>query len=141
MTNISNMFLTEYWRLEISSRLFYDFIKKTIQHDLAIFNDWHIPFSIVLYSPFQKKWNTGILTYLIIEQLGQIARSKRIWNLAPALQILQKNTENYRPCLYLSNGQVWWLQKSWFKSYIPKCTLSHVLYSSWRHRFGKSWDG
>ena len=54
MTNISNMFLTECWRLETSSRLFYDFIKITIQQDLAIFNGRHIPILIVLYSPFQK---------------------------------------------------------------------------------------
>ena len=38
MTNIFNMFLAECWRLETSSRLFYDFIKMTIQQDLAIFN-------------------------------------------------------------------------------------------------------
>ena len=30
MTNISNMFLAECWRLETSSRPFYDFIKMTI---------------------------------------------------------------------------------------------------------------
>ena len=54
MTNISNMFLAQCWRLETSSRPFYDFIKMTIQQDLAIFNGWHIPFLIVLYSPFQK---------------------------------------------------------------------------------------
>ena len=38
MTNISNMFLAECWRLETSCRPFYDFIKMTIQQDLAIFN-------------------------------------------------------------------------------------------------------
>ena len=54
MTNISNMFLGECLRLENSSRLFYDFIKMTIQQDLSIFNGWHIPFLIALYSPFQK---------------------------------------------------------------------------------------
>ena len=53
MTNISNMFLAECWRLETSSGLFYD-TKMTIQQDLAIFNGWHIPFLIVLYSLFQK---------------------------------------------------------------------------------------
>ena len=42
-------------------------LKMTLQPDLAIFNGWHMPFLIVLYSPFQKKWNTGILTYLVIE--------------------------------------------------------------------------
>ena len=54
MTNISNMFLGECWRLETSFRLFYDFIKMTIQQDLAIFKVLHIPFLIVFYSPFQK---------------------------------------------------------------------------------------
>ena len=54
MTNISNMFLAECWRLETSSRLFYDFIKMAIQQDLAIFNGRHIPMLIVFYSPFQE---------------------------------------------------------------------------------------
>ena len=37
MTKISNMFLAECWRLETSSRLFYDFGKMTIQQDLVTF--------------------------------------------------------------------------------------------------------
>ena len=40
--NSFSMFLAECWRLETSSGPFYDFIKKTIQQDLAIFNGWHI---------------------------------------------------------------------------------------------------
>ena len=98
MTNISNMFLAECWRVETSSRLFYDFIKIKIQQDLAIFNGWHIPFLIVLYSPFQKNETL---------ELGQVAKLRRIWNLAPVLQIVQKVTENYCLSLYLSTGQVW----------------------------------
>ena len=67
MTNISNIFLAECWRLETSCRLFYDFIKMTIQQDLAIFNGWHIPFLIVLHSPFQKNetlesWHNWLLS-------------------------------------------------------------------------------
>ena len=60
--NIFSMFLAECWRLETSSMPFYDFIKVTIQQDLAIFNSWHMPFLIVLYSPFQKMkyWNLDI---------------------------------------------------------------------------------
>ena len=38
MTNTATMFLAECWRLETSSRLFYDFIKMTIQQDMTIFN-------------------------------------------------------------------------------------------------------
>ena len=68
MTNISNMFLAECWRLETSCRLFYDFIKTTIQQDLASLNGLHIPFLIVLYSPFQinetlKSWHIWLLSY------------------------------------------------------------------------------
>ena len=54
MTNIANMFLAESWRPETSTWLFYDFIKITIQQDLAIFNGLHAPFLIFLYSPLQK---------------------------------------------------------------------------------------
>ena len=59
MTKISDMFLAECWRLETSFRLFYDFIKMTIQQDLVILNGCHILFSIVLYSPFQKSETLG----------------------------------------------------------------------------------
>ena len=76
---------------------------------------------------FSKQWDFGILTYLVIEWLRQLAKLKRTWNLAAVLQIVQKITENYCPCLYLSTGQVWWLRELWFKRYIQKSTLSHVL--------------
>ena len=72
MTNISNIILAECWRLKTSSRLFHDFIKITIQQDLAVFNGWHIPFLIVVYSPFQKKFNTGILAYLVMSNWGRL---------------------------------------------------------------------
>ena len=67
MANISNMFLAEFWRLETSSRLFYDFIQMTILQDQAIFNGWHMPFLIVLYSTFQKNeklksWHIWLLS-------------------------------------------------------------------------------
>ena len=59
MKNITDIFFAECWILETSSRLFYDFIKMTIQQDLVIFNGCHILFSIVLYSPFQKNETLG----------------------------------------------------------------------------------
>ena len=52
---------------------------------------------------------------------------KRTWNLVPVLQIIQKILENYCPCLYLAINQVWQLYELYFKRYIYKCTLSHVL--------------
>ena len=53
-----------------------------------------------------------------------------MWNLAPLLQIVQKIPENCCYCLYLSTGQVWWLNGLWFKRYIQKmhpisCTNTH----------------
>ena len=68
MRNISNMFLAQCWRLKTSSKLFYDFTKRTIRRDLAIFIDCHLPFLNVPYSPFQKneKWNLNIIVYLVI---------------------------------------------------------------------------
>ena len=67
MLNISYKFWAEYWRLETSSRLFYDSFKMTIQQDLAIFNGWYLPFLNVSYSPFQKNatlesWNNWLLS-------------------------------------------------------------------------------
>ena len=51
MTDISNMFFGQFWRLETSSKPFYDFIKMT--QDLAFFDSWHLVL-IVPYSPSQK---------------------------------------------------------------------------------------
>ena len=61
-------------------------------------------FKFALFT-FSKKWNTRILTWLIIKWLEQVAKLKRTWNLASVLQIVQKIPENYWPCLYLSTGQ------------------------------------
>ena len=41
MTNISNMFLAEGWRLETRSSSFFDFIKLTIKRDQVIYNSDH----------------------------------------------------------------------------------------------------
>ena len=54
MTNIFNMFLAQCWKLETSSRPFYDFIKMTISQDQAIVNSGHLSFLTVPYSPSQK---------------------------------------------------------------------------------------
>ena len=60
MTNISNMFLAHCWRLETSSRPFYDFIKMKIKRDLVICNSQHLLFLIVTFSKKIKLWNLGI---------------------------------------------------------------------------------
>ena len=47
LTNICNMFLAQCWKLETSSRRFYDFIKVTILRCLAIFDTWYLSFLIL----------------------------------------------------------------------------------------------
>ena len=54
----------------------------------------------------------------------QVTKLKRNWNLTVAHRIVQKISKNYCPCLYLSIGQVWWLNELWFKKYIQKYTVS-----------------
>ena len=56
--------------------------------------------------------------------------SQHLWETLPVLQIVQKITESYCPCSYLSIDQVWWRHELWFKSYIQKmylvsCTYAH----------------
>ena len=68
MTNIFSMFLAECWSLETSSRLFYDFIKMTLQQDLANFL-WltYAIFICPLFNFSTTTKNFGILPYLVIE--------------------------------------------------------------------------
>ena len=59
--------------------------------------------------------------------MKEVAKLKRTLNLAPVLQIFQKILENYCPWLYLLIGQVWWLNELWFRRYIQRWALSHVI--------------
>ena len=59
--------------------------------------------------------------------MEQVATLNRTWNLVPVLQLDQKISEKYCSCLYLLIDQVWWVNELWFKRYIQKCFLSHVL--------------
>ena len=57
------------------SRLFYDFIKVTIQ-DLTIFNGSYIPFLIVLYSPFKKNETLESLHIWLLSNWGRLLNQK-----------------------------------------------------------------
>ena len=104
------------------------------------FNSWHLPFLIVPYSPFQKHETLEFWHKSLVSSWSRLLNWKKTWNLASVLQIVQKIPENYCPCFYLSIGQVWLFHELWLKRYVQKCALSRVLISSWRHRFGQSWD-
>ena len=68
ITNISNVFLAQCWRLGTSSRLCYNFNEMAIWRDLSIFSSWYYPFLILLYLNFQKLklWKLEIIGYWII---------------------------------------------------------------------------
>ena len=56
--------------------------------------------------------------------MEQVAKLKRAWYLALVFQIVQKISEKYCPCSYLSIDQIWWVDELWFKRYIQKWTVS-----------------
>ena len=85
----------------------------TRNQDLAIFNSWHLPFKIILYSPSQKTEAVESWDNWLLSNWSRLL----YWNLAPVFHIVQKVPENYCPHLYLSIGQVWWLNVLWFKRY------------------------
>ena len=62
-----------------------------------------------------KHCKPDITVYRVI---AAVTKLERAWNLALVLQIVQKNSQKYFPCLYLSIDQVWW---------VNECSLSHVL--------------
>ena len=147
MTNISNMFLAECWRLETSSRFFYDFIKMTIQQDLAIFNDWHIPFLIVLYSPFQKNETLESWHIWLLSNWDRLLIEKDLES-SPSLPNCSKD---YWKLLYLLISINWpSLVTSWFvvrkiysKTHVISCTNTHCdvtdLVNHWMVENTKTW--
>ena len=137
MTNIFNMFLAQCWRLDTSSRSFYDFITNTIKQDLVIVNSWYLPFLNNSYSPFKKKkhWN---LNHWLLSNWSRLLNWKAP---APILQIVQKIPENYCSCLHLSTGQVWLVNEFGSKDIFTNTPCLIHGYSSWRHRFNKLGDG
>ena len=112
----SNMFLTQCWRLDTTSRPFHNFNEITVQWNLTIFSSWCLPYLILLYLPFQKNetlaiWHNWLLSNWLIGYciIKQVAKLKSPWKLAPVLQIIHKISEKYCHYLYLSIGQVWWV--------------------------------
>ena len=127
MANITSMFLVQCWRLKTSPRPFYDFGKITRYRDQTILNNWCLPFLIAPYSPFQKNETLESWHDLLFNNCSRLLNWKGPENYPQVLQIVQKVSEKYCPCLHLSIDQVWWISDLWFKICIQKCTLSHEL--------------
>ena len=67
LTTKINMFLTQCWRLEFSSRPFYDFNEMAIEQYLSIFSSSYLQFLILPYSHFLKNetletWHNWLLS-------------------------------------------------------------------------------
>ena len=67
-TNISSMFLAECWRLETSSRLFYDFIKMKYSKiwPFLMVKIYHFWLSLIHLFKKTKHWNLDIIDYCVI---------------------------------------------------------------------------
>ena len=116
------------WKLVPGS---YDFIKITIQQDLVIFNGWHVPFLIVLYSPLQKNkhWNLGIFGYWVI---GAGCLIKKDLESSPSLPNCSNDYWKLLSLLlaYIYNWPIlvasWFVfQKIYSKMHLVSCTHTH----------------
>ena len=138
LTNISNVFLVQCWRLETSSRPFYDFNEITLQRYLSIFSSWYLPFLILSYSPFQKNETLETWHKRLLSNWNRLLN----WKGPGAYPQTSKSFKRFQRniVVYLSVDQVWWVNVLRFKAYIKKRTLPHVLIPTWRHIFGKSMD-
>ena len=128
ITKISNVCFVKCRRLESSFRPFYDFNEMTIQGDLLIVSSlYYLPFLILLYSPIQKRKHCKFYLYnCLLSNWSRLLNWKGPGTLPTVLHMLEKISEKYCHCLYLSIEQVWGVNELWFKRYIQKCTLSHV---------------
>ena len=54
MTNISTIFLVQFWRLRANSEPFYDSSKIDLQQSMLIFKNGYVPFLIVSVHPLKK---------------------------------------------------------------------------------------
>ena len=137
-----------------SPRPFYDFIKMTILRDLAIFNTWHLLFLNVSYSLFQKNETLESWYNLLLSYWSRLLNWKGPGTQPQFSEMLKQFPEIYCPCLYLSFGQVWWLNELLFKKCIQKCTVScanshhdtsdlvnHICWNMLRteHNFSTKW--
>ena len=87
---------------------------------------YHFEMSLIHLFKKMKHWNLDIIGYVVIRPGRYIEKDL---DLVPVLQIVQKIPENFCPGLYLSIGQVWWLNEIWFKDIFKNtpflCTNNH----------------
>ena len=129
MTNLSNMFLVQCWRLETSSRSFYSLNEMTVWQDLSIFSIWYYPVLIFFYLNFQKiktleTWNNCLLSNW----------NKLLHWTGPRAQPYTSNTfkKSKKNIVHAYISQLarfvgLMVNGLWFKRYIQKHLLSHVL--------------
>ena len=77
ITNISNTF---WLNVGDGKLILVPFITRSVHFYKLILTIFNSPLFAL-----SKKWNTGNLTWLVIEQLEKVAKLKRAWNLAPVL--------------------------------------------------------
>ena len=102
ITSISNMLLAQCWRLETSSRAFYDFVKTTIEWDLAFFivDIYHFLLSFIHLFKKMKHCNIDIIVYWVI---GAGCLIKKDLELSPSPPNCSKNSWKLLPLLISIN--------------------------------------
>ena len=73
------MFLVQLWRLEASSKPFYDPSKINLQQDMLIFSNWYVPFLIFSVHSLKREKNI-YYSYLVSEWLEVVDKLKCFWN-------------------------------------------------------------
>ena len=129
MTNISNVSFAQCWRLETSSRPFNGFIKTTIKQDLVIFNSWHIPFSVVPYSPFQGNETLESWLNWLLSNWRRLLNWKGL-ELSPSPPNCSEDFSKLLPllmCIDWPSLVTYWVvaQKIYSKMYPVTCTNTH----------------
>ena len=77
--NLSNLFSPILWRLEISSRPYYNFDKMTIFGDLLNFSTWFLLFLIVSVHILKRVKNHELIKYIFDKLRLAGGKSKMAW--------------------------------------------------------------
>ena len=127
------------WKL-VPGPFMVGFIKMTIYQGLAIFDSGHLPFSIVLYLPFQKNWTLESWHNWLLSNWSRLLN----WKGPGALPQFSKLFKTFMKIIALAYinqlAKFGYLMSCGSKDTFKNAPCLMYYYSSWRHRFAKSWD-
>ena len=126
IANISDIFFAHCWRLENSSTPFYDFNEMAIYQDLLVLSSWHLPFLIVLHSPFQKNEIVEYWYIWLLSNWSWLLNCKVLGTLPQFSKSLERFLENVTLVDIYQLAKFDNLMTAGSKIHL-KITMSHVL--------------